>query len=1239
TLDGYAIPNVEVIVTDDDKGTLLIAETDRDTVVLEGTTGEITDSFDVSLPFAPTDDVTVTLALQDPANPQITLSTNTLTFTTGNWMNPQTVTVEAINDTDEENPGRNTIVYTLTSNDPVFTLTSDQLPETAVTVLDDDTAGVIVNESEGSTQLVMPDGGSPGVGDDYTMRLTSAPTDDVTVNIFTDGGTKIDISGAVILNELNNFTADVEFIDYASAGGFNANVLFVSDSGVGSDIATVLANEGHTVTSVLDAYSGGTVPALQGDLSAYDAIFWSASGNAYGDLHTDAAMFTNLQDYVTNGGRVFVTGYDSIASPTDSPLINFLGGAGTRDVVGPPSTPAQGVNSLTTGVVDIKGVTPTGYYPDTDTLMIGEGTNTITVVGTNIVGGASWSLRTLGTGEIAYISNGQYGTTGSHSSWTNEDPGGSGAYNAAIRNFAFNSTADDDAYSDTIVRTDGVSWASEGIRIGSLIQVSGSTSNNISGTAYYKVNNISSLEADGGLTLTLTGEASLADEIANGATIKLVAPAVTFTAANWFNEQTINIEADPEFQPPPGSEVAKGFEQSSHVASKLEGPLIIEGGSTEADRSLRTATMLPTENPEPPLEVDLITDETSNTDRLIIYNDTSVIDDNGVLTSNRLTGLGMGDSDITIPGTGGDPDVVVQHGITYAGLDVLEVLLGSGNDNFDIDVTPVSHTADLVFAYDVLDGATLTFTGGSSGDNFIDQGFRVGDSIIISGAGDNDGRYSIRAISVDGSEILLNNSAILTDVTTTATLTIELPLTIIHGGGNRETSPGVMGGDTITVTGGGFSQVPVVIFGDTSQDGKRYSAPLGVLSIDAPPFDDSGDDVIDASASTSGVVIYGGAGNDTIHGSQGNDQIAGGSGDDQIFGEAGDDHIYGDGGINVDSTTRVSISPQVLMMVTAPDITDAINSDDLGIGQDTIQGDAGNDIILADHGVIEQGRTVFPDDLRILNIGNVTAVYSVRIDEGGDDVITDSAGDNMIIGGFGADMITTLADGDVIIGDNGQATYTNGVLTRLESTDIDDTTGAVDIIDAGDGINRIIGGAGADQITGGDDANDIIGDHGFFTYTTDGFLDSAETKLHDQGAGDTIHAGAGGNTVLGGQGADLITSASVAGFRDILIGDNGQVLLTSNIVVSFRSTDDDDLTGADDVINGGDADTYALGGTGMDTITTGLGNDSILGDHGEITYNPDGSLSHAVSTLTDQGDVDSIDAGDGDNLVIAGFGG
>src|SRR5690606_7354349 len=99
------------------------------------------------------------------------------------------------------------------------------------------------------------------------------------------GGTRIDISGDVFLNTLNTFTADVSFVDYAATGGFDANILFVSDSGVGSSIATVLANDGHNVTSVLGAYSGGTVSVLLGDLSEYDAIFWSASGNGFGDFH------------------------------------------------------------------------------------------------------------------------------------------------------------------------------------------------------------------------------------------------------------------------------------------------------------------------------------------------------------------------------------------------------------------------------------------------------------------------------------------------------------------------------------------------------------------------------------------------------------------------------------------------------------------------------------------------------------------------------------------------------------------------------------------------------------------------------------------------------------------------------------------------------------------------------------------------------------------------------------------
>ena len=43
-----------------------------------------------------------------------------------------------------------------------------------------------------------------------------------------------------------------------------------------------------------------------------------------------------------------------------------------------------------------------------------------------------------------------------------------------------------------------------------------------------------------------------------------------------------------------------------------------------------------------------------------------------------------------------------------------------------------------------------------------------------------------------------------------------------------------------------------------------------------------GIDTIDASMSSSGVVIFGGAGDDIITGSQGDDHIAGGAGNDDI---------------------------------------------------------------------------------------------------------------------------------------------------------------------------------------------------------------------------------------------------------------------------------------------------------------------------------------------------------------------
>ena len=212
-----------------------------------------------------------------------------------------------------------------------------------------------------------------------------------------------------------------------------ADVLLVSDSSSGGGIAAVLMADGHSVTSVTGDFALGNV-ALKAPLGAYDVVYWIANGSGSGSRHDDASVFTNLSSYVMGGGRVFVAGYDSVASPADPMLISFLGASNSTDGPGSPGPVAMVENSLTTGLVDIRGVTPSGGSGDRDGLT-GLTATTVSVMASSGTSTTSqWVLRPLGSGEIAYVSNGD--STGTHASWSNTVTGGAGAYNAALRNFA-----------------------------------------------------------------------------------------------------------------------------------------------------------------------------------------------------------------------------------------------------------------------------------------------------------------------------------------------------------------------------------------------------------------------------------------------------------------------------------------------------------------------------------------------------------------------------------------------------------------------------------------------------------------------------------------------------------------------------------------------------------------------------------------------------------------------------------
>ena len=109
----------------------------------------------------------------------------------------------------------------------------------------------------------------------------------------------------------------------------------------------------------------------------------------------------------------------------------------------------------------------------------------------------------------------------------------------------------------------------------------------------------------------------------------------------------------------------------------------------------------------------------------------------------------------------------------------------------------------------------------------------------------------------------------------------------------------------------------------------------------------------------------------------------------------------------------------------------------------------------------------------------------------------------MIFGGSGADAIAVNGNGDnVIFGDNGAASYTNGVLTEVATTgetapaevfgntvfpsSKSNNSGVVyggnDTITVGNGNNVIVGGFGADTITTGNGNNVVLGDSGFAVF-------------------------------------------------------------------------------------------------------------------------------------------------------------
>ena len=176
----------------------------------------------------------------------------------------------------------------------------------------------------------------------------------------------------------------------------------------------------------------------------------------------------------------------------------------------------------------------------------------------------------------------------------------------------------------------------------------------------------------------------------------------------------------------------------------------------------------------------------------------------------------------------------------------------------------------------------------------------------------------------------------------------------------------------------------------------------------------AGNNVLDASAKTTEVLLDGGAGNDTLRGGAGDDLLVGGEGADNLQGGAGADQLFAD----------------------AADIA-ALNSLSGAAKASRIDGGAGYDsLVVTDNAQLN------------LNVDDI-GVEAVVAGSANDTITGTNAAVNYVFGGgAGNDVLTTAGGADLLVGGDGNDTLKAGA--------------GDDVLVGGAGVDRLEGGAGND---------------------------------------------------------------------------------------------------------------------------------------------------------------------------------
>ncbi|MDD9856651.1 MAG: hypothetical protein OXU96_01165 [Gammaproteobacteria bacterium] len=529
-----AAGRVAVTVTDDDRGNITITFSESSLTVTEGSN----DTYTAVLDVPPTGNVTVA---PSAANADLTISPALLTFTSGNWNAPQTLTLEVAQDDDGVDEEGNIVVHTASGAEY-----EGVRAEVRVDITDDDTPAV--NFSRTALTVV------EGAVETYTATLSTAPSALLVVSVRssasavarvtnevvftpTDWSTPkaLSVTGVEDANSVNDTAVLTHYLagamEYSGTSTVAAQVAAADADAQASDV-TVTVTDNDTARVILSptsltANEGGSAVSYTVRLNALpggDVIVTPATGGSTAVTVSPAALTFTTSTWAT-AQLVDVTAVDDSNSVGETVTVTHTlsgdaqyAGLTPEVVVTVTDDDTPGVRVSRSAVSVMEGATDTLSY--TVRLNTPPSANVTISTTSSDTGAATVTPAVL---------------TFTATSWnTDQTVTVAGAEDDDVGDEALSVThsvsSTDTGYNGASVPDVAVTVTDDDMR-GVRISVTGVTAEDDGGTATYTIR-LESQPVGGSVVVT--------PSVANGSLAE-VSAALTFNNLNWFITQDVTV--------------------------------------------------------------------------------------------------------------------------------------------------------------------------------------------------------------------------------------------------------------------------------------------------------------------------------------------------------------------------------------------------------------------------------------------------------------------------------------------------------------------------------------------------------------------------------------------------------------------------------------------------------------------------------------------------------------------------